>query len=145
MSVYTLRDAGVHDLEFIFGVIIAVRQSEDIFNWQDEFQRFKADSVLPKCQIVQYQDRDIGRLRIVRNDGKNILVGGIQLLPAFQNKGIGSAIFADLIQESNQKEIPLWLQVYLNNDKAFRFYTRLGFVEECLLTDRRQLIRAPTV
>ena len=120
MSIYTLRDADVHDLHFLFGVIISVRESKEIFNWQTEFEKFKADPTLPRCQIVQYQNRDVGRLRVVRN-GKNIYVGGIQLLPAFQNKGIGSAIFADLIKESKKYRIPLWLYVFLKNDKAFRF------------------------
>jgi GNAT superfamily N-acetyltransferase len=143
-DIYTLRDADMHDLEFLFGVVIAVRQSKEVFDWGTGFREFKKSFIRLGAQVVLHKECNIGRLRIARST-ESIYVGGIQLLPAFQSKGICSAIFADLIQESKQTGIPLSLSVFVHNVSAFRFYTRLGFVEECTIAGVRDLVRAPTV
>jgi ribosomal protein S18 acetylase RimI-like enzyme len=60
---------------------------------------------------------------------ETIYVGGIQLLPEFQGKGIGTAIFKDIISESEVTGIPVTLEVHHVNEKAISFYRKLGFQE----------------
>ena len=67
-------------------------------------------------------------MRIVRS-AESIYIGGIQILPEFQNRGIGSAIVTDLIQESNSAGVPILLEVHEVNTKSLNFYKRQGFVE----------------
>ncbi len=141
-AIYALRDAHMHDLHFLFGVIVAIRQSKEIFDWGTEFRKFKENFEPSKVQIIQHQARDVGRLRVVRSK-ESIYVGGIQLLPASQHRGIGSAIFADLIRESEQARIPITLEVFEKNP-AFRFYTRLGFVQVGTIKNAKKLIRHVT-
>lgn len=126
--IYTLRDAEQSDLEFLFGVVIAVRQTKEIFNWQTELLKYKEKFDPKKIQVIRYQDRDIGRLRVERKTG-SIYVGGIQILPIYQNRGIGSAILSDLIAEAGQVGVPLTLEVHEMNTDAYRLYNKLGFVD----------------
>jgi ribosomal protein S18 acetylase RimI-like enzyme len=55
-------------------------------------------------------------------------LAGIQLLPDYQNKGIGSTLVTQLKQEAALKQIPLHISVEKDNPNAQRFYMRLGCV-----------------
>lgn len=72
--------------------------------------------------------KDIGRLRIVRSP-ESIYIGGIQILPEWQGKGIGKALFSDIIAESDSSGIPIDLEVHHVNESAVAFYKKLGFEE----------------
>jgi ribosomal protein S18 acetylase RimI-like enzyme len=69
----------------------------------------------------------VGRLRVVRS-GESIYIGGIQIPPEHQGKGIGTALFADLIKESEETKLPITLEVHDVNENALNFYIGLGFV-----------------
>ena len=49
------------------------------------------------------------------------------MLPAYQGRGIGTALIMALVTEANQQRVPLTLQV-LKVNPARRLYERLGFV-----------------
>ncbi|MCR4279500.1 MAG: GNAT family N-acetyltransferase, partial [Candidatus Zambryskibacteria bacterium] len=74
------------------------------------------------------EGKDIGRLRIVRSP-ESISIGGIQILPEFQGRGIGTAIVKDLIVESETTGTPITLEVHYINEQAISFYKNLGFQE----------------
>jgi len=76
--------------------------------------------------IIQFNGIDVGRLRVVKTD-KHIYIGGFQILPEFQNKGIGTAVLLDLIKESKALNIPILLEVRKVNVRAKVFYERHGF------------------
>ena len=57
-----------------------------------------------------------------------LFVGGIQILPQFQNKGIGSAIFNDLINEAKESQVSIKLEVAKVNKIAKHLYKKFGFV-----------------
>jgi ribosomal protein S18 acetylase RimI-like enzyme len=56
-------------------------------------------------------------------------VGEIQILPAHQNRGLGSRLLEQVIEDSATQERDVILSVGLKNDGAFRLYRRLGFRE----------------
>lgn len=131
----TLRRATENDLEFLFGVATEAMQHVSerlhpgrVVNKDEELQKYKDLFEPNEVQIIQYKGQDVGRLRVVRTT-KSIYVGGIQILPVFQGKGIGGAIFADLIEESKRLGIPVELEVHDVNSAARAFYKKLGFVE----------------
>jgi ribosomal protein S18 acetylase RimI-like enzyme len=64
---------------------------------------------------------------VVRSS-QSIYVGGIQIPPEHQGKGIGTALFADLIKESEETGLPITLEVHDVNENALKFYTKLGFI-----------------
>lgn len=126
--IYTLRDAKGDDLEFLFGVVIAVRQSQELFSWNMGRSAFEETFGIESTQVIQYHGKDVGRLRVEREPSYTY-VGGLQILPAYQRKGIGSAIIVDLAAESKRFGVPLTLDVAVENIDAQRLYYKLGFVK----------------
>lgn len=132
-GVFRLRKATNADLEFLFRVsTLAMKPVSEAlnpdkkFDEEVEFEKYKAKFDADKIDVIQYMGEDVGRLRIVRSP-ENIYVGGIQILPEFQGKGIGTAIFEELIKESNTLSIPITLEVHDINERAINFYKKLGF------------------
>ena len=51
----------------------------------------------------------------------------IALLKEFQNRGVGTYLLRQLIDEAAQSKKKLRHMVFMLNDNAYRFYERLGF------------------
>ncbi len=135
MTPYALRMAKQSDLDFLFNVsteamrpVHEALHPSEVFDRDAEFEKYKAKFEPEKIQIIQFEGEDVGRLRVVWSTD-SIYVGGIQLLPAFQGKGIGGAVMSDLIEESEASGVPIALEVHDINTRAMSFYTNLGFVE----------------
>jgi ribosomal protein S18 acetylase RimI-like enzyme len=132
-KIFNLRQATHEDLEFLFKVstlamrptVLAINPDRE-FNEQEEKEKYKEKFVPNEIDIIQFEGQDVGRLRVVRS-ADSIYVGGIQILPEFQGKGIGTAIFKELIRESEQLNVPITLEVHDVNQDAIRFYEKLGF------------------
>jgi ribosomal protein S18 acetylase RimI-like enzyme len=77
--------------------------------------------------VVEVSGERAGRLRITRTAG-GIELNGIQLLPRFQSRGIGTAVVEDLKTQAAAAGIPLDLGVEKDNPDARRLYERLGFL-----------------
>jgi N-acetylglutamate synthase-like GNAT family acetyltransferase len=129
----SLRKASNEDLAFLFGVsteamkpVVQILNPNKIFDQQEELKKYKEKFKPEEIDIIQYEGRDVGRLRVVRSE-ESIYVGGIQLLPQFQHKGIGTSVFSGLIQESEQSGLPITLEVHDVNKPAISFYEKLGF------------------
>lgn len=131
---YTLRIAQKNDLHFLFKVstkamlpVRKARQPNIRLNLEKEFKEYSQKFIPDKIQVIQFNGIDVGRLRIVKSSSK-IYIGGIQILPAFQQKGIGTAIFTDLIKEANELMLPIELEVDKTNEVAIKFYKKFNFV-----------------
>lgn len=132
---YRLRKASAQDVVFLFNVsteamrpVVESLHPEQTFDTESEFKNYQEKYIPDEIDVIQLDGVDIGRLRIVRS-AESIYIGGIQILPEFQNRGIGSAIVTDLIQESNSAGVPILLEAHEVNTKALNFYKRQGFVE----------------
>ncbi len=133
---YTLRQATAEDVAFLFRVstdamrpVVEALHPGRFFDSETEFRAYQEKFVPTEIEIIQYKGVDIGRLRIVRSL-ESLYVGGIQILPEFQNRGIGTAILTDLIHESSEIGVPILLEVHEANVKAQNFYRKFGFVKE---------------
>ncbi len=99
------------------------------------------DQADPNNRLDVILDEDgqvIGRLRVLR-DGETpietatrIELAGVQLLPAAQRHGIGTAIVRELQREAADARCALDIGVEKDNPGARRLYERLG----CVLVDR---------
>lgn len=132
---YRLRKASAQDVVFLFNVsteamrpVVESLHPDQTFDTESEFKNYQEKYIPDEIDVIQLDGVDIGRLRIVRS-AESIYIGGIQILPEFQNRGIGTVIVTDLIQESNSVGIPITLEVHEVNTKALNFYKKLGFVE----------------
>ncbi len=131
---YSLRTATADDLEFLFDVSVRAMEHVDrILNPGKDFDRdeklkeYREKFVPEEIQIISYEGEDVGRLRVVRSD-ESIYIGGIQIPPEHQGKGIGTALFTDLIKESKRSGLPVTLEVHDVNKNALEFYIKLGFI-----------------
>ena len=126
---YTLRPAEESDYEFVYQLKVVCLKDyvSATWGWDEDFQRsFFADHFEPNdIQIIQFESLDIGQLSV--EDRVNCLfLAGVYLLPAFQGRGIGSAIINDVLSCARTRHLPVCLRV-LKVNPARNLYERLGF------------------
>jgi ribosomal protein S18 acetylase RimI-like enzyme len=78
--------------------------------------------------VIECDGQRVGRLRVVRTD-EQIEIAGLQVLPACQGRGIGTAVMTTLLQEGQTRALPVVLEVDKDNPDARRLYLRLGFAQ----------------
>lgn len=134
-----LRTATLDDAGFLADVVIRATLAQgrfpsdvDLAEYRAGYEDWTRETVqgnIPNCtlSVIELDGQPVGRLRIVRDEGA-IELAGIQLLPEFQNKRIGSTLVEQLTQEADTKGIPLQLSVEKDNPNALRFYTRHGCI-----------------
>lgn len=62
------------------------------------------------------------------DEGDKLEIDDLYLYPAFQGKGIGTAVLRQMVAQAiKENKIP-YLYVFIRNEGAVRLYRRLGFV-----------------
>jgi GNAT superfamily N-acetyltransferase len=104
-------------------------QQEAFIKWQFEMQRREYDARFPDAEydVIEIDGQPGGRIWIGR-DAKQVRLMDIALLPEFQNRGAGTLLVRDLIEEARATSKSLRHMVFVLNNNADRFYERLGFV-----------------
>jgi ribosomal protein S18 acetylase RimI-like enzyme len=126
----TLRIASVDDADFLFQLHRIAMQTYVMQTWRvwDEewqLQHFQQYFDPFACQIIVLNGQDIGVISVGR-EGTSMFLSNIELLPAYQGRGIGTFLIKALLDEAHQKGVVLTLQV-LKVNPARRLYERLGF------------------
>jgi len=138
----SLRPVTDADQEFLVGVYASTRAAElaqvnwdesqkDAFiRWQFAMQKQEYDTRYPNAryQVILVDDQPAGRIWIGTDDTQIRLLD-IALLTEFQNRGVGTHLLGQLIDEARREQKPLRHMVFMLNENAHRFYERLGFVE----------------
>lgn len=127
---WTLRPAAEDDFELLFrvkrealGPYIAAT-----WGWDEDDQRARA-AAEPRAwptQVIVVEGEDAGVLQVDRR-GSELYVINLLVLPAFQRRGLGSAILRELMDEAAWDGVPVTLQVLRANPRARALYARLGF------------------
>ncbi len=129
---FKLRQATQADVKLMFRLqkIDGAHLNQDDGEQVAKFEEYKLDFKPAEIQIVYLAGEPVGRLRVVRGD--EIYIGGMQILPEYRGRGLGTAILESLIEESKQTSKPIRLEVFHNNLPAFSLYQKAGFkvVEE---------------
>jgi ribosomal protein S18 acetylase RimI-like enzyme len=137
--VISLRPIRAEDLEFLCEVYAGTRAEElAIVPWNDAqkaafiAQQFTAQHdtyqqryVDKRFSIIEDDGVPIGRLYLAFLPGE-LRVVDIALLPAHRERGIGSRLMADVIEEADQRGVMVSLHVEHWNP-ARALYERLGF------------------
>jgi ribosomal protein S18 acetylase RimI-like enzyme len=55
-------------------------------------------------------------------------IAGLQILPAYQGRGLGSDVVSRLVAEAHVAGLPVELGVEHDNPRARALYERLGFI-----------------
>jgi GNAT superfamily N-acetyltransferase len=127
----TLRPAVASDRAFVEAIYFETQRwiIERLFGWRgDEVERAKFDETYSEreSKIVVLDGADVGWLS-VRRDADGIDIDAIYLLPAAQNRGIGTTLVRDVIEEAGACGLPLTVSTAKINP-ARNLYERLGFV-----------------
>lgn len=129
MTNWHLRKATITDLGFIFRVYKITMKPfiEKIWQWDDtaQRQRYEERFSVSDYQIIQVNDKSIGVLSMSNMDSYDFLAR-IEILPEYQNQGIGTSIMQSLIQKARDRKKPIMLRVFKIN-RAKNLYERLGF------------------
>ena len=126
---YTLRTASEDDFKFLYNLKVACLKEyvAVTYGWDDEYQlqlftkRFDPSEI----QVIVVDDHDVGNLSVEDRDDE-LYIAGIYLLPAWQNRGLGTSVIEDVLSKAAGKEKGVHLQV-LRVNPVLRLYERLGF------------------
>lgn len=104
-------------------------QQEAFVKWQFEMQRQEYEMRFPNAEydVIEIDGKPAGRIWIGRT-GEQIRLLDIALLPEFQNRGAGTVLVRNLIEEARATNKRLSHALFVLNNDAGRFYEDLGFV-----------------
>src|SRR5271170_5782120 len=137
----TLRNATPDDMEFLVRLYFDTRRLEvAAWGWapqqQELFLRMQFDaqsrsyrSAFPDAidHIVCLDSAAVGRMLVTHEPSATRLID-IALLEEHRDRGIGTGLLRELLQECETQGHPLRLQV-LQGNPAIRLYQRMGLVE----------------
>ncbi|HLE63670.1 MAG TPA: GNAT family N-acetyltransferase [Pyrinomonadaceae bacterium] len=137
----TLRPVTSADEEFLVEVYASTRAEElaqvqwsadqqvQFVRWQYGLQQNEYMARFPdaRYEVILVDGHPAGRIWVGIDD-EQIRLLDIALLPEFQNRGVGTLLIHQLIEEASRAGKPLRHMVFVLNNDAHRFYERLGFV-----------------
>ncbi len=131
MPAITFRPSVPADEAFLFEMHEATMRDYVAaqWGWDKAYQRdYMARHFKPGIwQIMQVDGEDAG-LWVVEEQDNALFLTIIEILPAYQNQGIGSRLISDLIAQAHGRDLPVTLRVLRTNPTAKALYERLGFV-----------------
>ncbi len=136
----SLRPVTDADQEFLIGVYANTRAAElaqvdwdesqkDAFiRWQFQMQKQEYDARYPSVRydVILVDGVPAGRIWVGVDDAQIRLLD-IAVLAEFQNRGVGTQLLRQLMEEATRTNKVLRHMVFVLNDNAYRFYERLGF------------------
>ena len=119
------RQATAIDLDFLDEMHTACMKEHvvKVYPWNPELFR---QTFNPKLiQIILVNKVEVGMLQISKRNGE-LYLGNFLVTPAFQNRGIGTAVLKKVLDRGKLLELPIKLKV-LKKNRAKNLYERLGF------------------
>ena len=131
---YALRPATTADHDFVHELLVTTSKDsvEQTWGWTDEIrqlidQDFERWFNPPESgQIVQVDGQDIGYIKVADHED-GVLLDMVLIDPNFQNRGLGTALIAPVVEAARARGEAVVLQV-LKVNPSKRLYERLGFV-----------------
>jgi len=127
---YTLRQATDEDYDFLYALHVAAMKDyiAATWGWHEAWQQeYFAKKWNPLRQrIIQVDGTDAGVL-VTGWRTEGFFLELIELLPAYQGRGVGTAVIHDLQTMATKQGYAIHLHVLKANQPARRLYERLGF------------------
>lgn len=125
----TLRPATSEDFAMALNLYLETMKplTSELMVWDDAKQRaaFADQWEIKDVRIVVFEDDDVGWMQASETDSE-IFLRQLFVEPAYQRKGIGSAVLSILLGRSSKAGKPIVLTV-LKNNPARSLYERFGF------------------
>ena len=131
MELITQRAASDADLDLIYQIVrdaLGPYVVQTWGAWDDAAQRKRFDEVTraQDHSILELDGQPIGCVCCREMDGELRLIR-LMILPAYQNRGIGTQILREILAFADHRRLPVRLRV-LRVNPARRLYERHGFV-----------------
>jgi ribosomal protein S18 acetylase RimI-like enzyme len=128
----SFRQGQPEDIDFLFYLKKKTLKGyvAQTWGWDEDYQRnLHQQTVNPEnYTIIQASGEDIGCF-VIETHTNNLFLSVIEILPAFQNQGVGSALIRDLVKQGERESKEIELQVLKVNQRAFKLYQSLGFTK----------------
>lgn len=125
------RNVTENDKAFLWNLKAASMRPcvEQVYGWNEDAQysRFLTTFRPQTMRIIQYDGQDVGMIELLERP-EELFIARFEVLPEFQNRGIGTIIIQRAMDQAAAAQKPLRLQVFKINP-ARRLYERMGFVE----------------
>lgn len=123
------RQATKADEEFLWELHRAafMKYVDETWGWDDDRQKayFESGFDPENLQIVRYRGQDVGVLALETRGG-GMHLSRVAILPAYQNKGIGTVVIKQVLDRAVEEGCPVTAQV-LKVNPAKSLYEWLGF------------------
>jgi len=123
------RPAFDQDYDFLYQLHVATMKDyvDKTWGWNDDFQQkiFKEKFEPDKLKIITFDKKDIGII-VIEDRYEDVFLRIIEILPEYQNKGIGKYIVQSLIDKAKNENKVVFLYV-LKVNPAQNLYKSLGF------------------
>ena len=98
-----------------------------VFGWDDLDQRRRFDALFDPqgLRVIQADGRDAGLLA-VEERADHLFLARIEIVPEWQNRGIGSTVIRSVLADARRRQKNVVLRV-LRPNPARALYERLGF------------------
>jgi GNAT superfamily N-acetyltransferase len=131
MSMLTRRQATESDSQLIYDMTRTCMREYVVQTWgkwdeADQRKRFEDATPVQEHCILEVEGTPAGCFWTIRRPAELVL-SRLYVLPAFQNRGIGTQFLRELLAEADQAGVPVRLGV-LRVNPARRLYARHGFV-----------------
>jgi putative hydrolase of the HAD superfamily len=127
---YALRHATGADRDGLYELHKATMRAyvERTWGWDENLQQqyFHQRFDPRQRRVIVVDGQDAGMMEVERS-AEGLILSNIQIAPAYQGYGLGTAVIRDLLAEAQQGGLPVRLQV-LRVNPARRLYERLGFI-----------------
>lgn len=127
--IITRRPGNADDLNFLWELHVLTMQdyAARTWGWDQAWQegRFRESFDPSKLEILEVAGDAIGTLSVVKEED-HVFLRLIEIHPAWQNRGIGTIVVAQVVTGARERDLPVRLQV-LKVNPARRFYERHGF------------------
>ena len=125
-----MRPAAPEDEQFLSSVYCVTMRAmiEQTWGWDDVWQRAEFGRRFRqfRVSVIEVGSRDVGGL-FLEERPDSLYVHEVQVAPAFQGQGIGSAVVKMVIEQGASRGLPVTLSVVSANPRARSLYERLGF------------------
>ncbi|HVU17763.1 MAG TPA: GNAT family N-acetyltransferase [Candidatus Didemnitutus sp.] len=129
LSLFITRPAAEEDRDWLYALKRATMRPyvEKVFGWNEDDQRRRFDEDFDPAakRIILVDGHEAGMFEVHdRRDHRYL--AQLEILPAFQNRGLGAAVVGQVIEDAARAGRHVELQV-LRPNPARRLYERMGF------------------